>query len=105
MDDKPASKLTYSDITPKGVYTNRRNFLFGMLATGGAVTGWSSARSLTVKVQRTGIRDSWPMWKAGPLAVNEATGGALTAVRVWTAVATAPPVSATISLAEKVPVE
>ncbi len=40
MDEKPASKLTYSDITPKGAYANRRNFLFGMLATGGAVTGW-----------------------------------------------------------------
>ncbi|MGC1108141.1 MAG: protein-methionine-sulfoxide reductase catalytic subunit MsrP [Candidatus Acidiferrales bacterium] len=33
-------ELTYSDITPKGTYTNRRNFLFGMLATGGAVSGW-----------------------------------------------------------------
>ncbi|MFZ0640169.1 MAG: protein-methionine-sulfoxide reductase catalytic subunit MsrP [Candidatus Acidiferrales bacterium] len=33
-------ELTYSDITPKGTYTNRRNFLFGMLATGGVVSGW-----------------------------------------------------------------
>ncbi len=33
-------ELTYSDITPKGAYTSRRNFLFGLLATGGAVSGW-----------------------------------------------------------------
>ncbi|MGH9709195.1 MAG: protein-methionine-sulfoxide reductase catalytic subunit MsrP, partial [Candidatus Acidiferrales bacterium] len=42
MDMKPASKLTYSDVTPKGAYANRRNFLLGLLATGGAVTGWKS---------------------------------------------------------------
>ena len=37
---KRAPELTYSHITPKSAYTNRRNFLFGMLATGGAVSGW-----------------------------------------------------------------
>ena len=37
---KRAPDLTYADITPKGAYTNRRNFLLGLLATGGAVTGW-----------------------------------------------------------------
>lgn len=40
MDEKKGSELTYSDITPRGTYTNRRNFLFGLLATGGAVSGW-----------------------------------------------------------------
>ncbi|MGB6876764.1 MAG: protein-methionine-sulfoxide reductase catalytic subunit MsrP [Candidatus Acidiferrales bacterium] len=40
MTAKRAPELTYSEITPKGTYTNRRNFLFGMLATGGAVSGW-----------------------------------------------------------------
>ena len=40
MSEKKGSELTYSDITPRGTYTNRRNFLFGMLATGGAVSGW-----------------------------------------------------------------
>jgi hypothetical protein len=40
----------------------------------GTYTRWSEPRSLSVKVKRFGIRDSWPIWKAGPLAVNEATG-------------------------------
>ena len=37
-------------------------------------TLWSAARSLQVKVKRLGLRDAWPIWKAGPLGVNEATG-------------------------------
>jgi methionine sulfoxide reductase catalytic subunit len=37
---KRAPDLTYSDITPKGSLSNRRNFLLGLLATGGAVEGW-----------------------------------------------------------------
>jgi methionine sulfoxide reductase catalytic subunit len=40
MSEKKGAELTYSDITPKGAYMNRRNFLFGVLATGGAVSGW-----------------------------------------------------------------
>ena len=32
--------LTYADITPKAVYTNRRSFLLGLLATAGVVAGW-----------------------------------------------------------------
>jgi sulfoxide reductase catalytic subunit YedY len=37
---KGAPDLTYADVTPKGVYMGRRNFLLGLVATGGAVTGW-----------------------------------------------------------------
>jgi len=37
-------------------------------------TLWSQPRSLQVKVKRLGVRDYWPIWKAGPLAVNEANG-------------------------------
>jgi methionine sulfoxide reductase catalytic subunit len=40
MSEKKNPELTYSDITPKSAYMNRRNFLFGMLATGGAASGW-----------------------------------------------------------------
>jgi YD repeat-containing protein len=40
----------------------------------GATTLWSKPRSLQIKVKRLGLNDAWPMWKAGPLAVNEATG-------------------------------
>ena len=32
--------LTYKDVTPKGLYMGRRNFLLGLLATTGAVAGW-----------------------------------------------------------------
>jgi len=37
---KRREDLSYSEVTPKGAYSNRRNFLFGLLATGGAVSGW-----------------------------------------------------------------
>ena len=40
--DKRVPQLSYSEVTPKGVYTNRRNFLFGLAATGAAVSGWKS---------------------------------------------------------------
>jgi RHS repeat-associated protein len=37
-------------------------------------TGWSLSRTLSIQSKRYGTRDSWAMWKAGPLAVNETTG-------------------------------
>jgi len=37
---KRKDELSYSEVTPKGMYTNRRNFLLGLLATTGAVSGW-----------------------------------------------------------------
>jgi len=40
MSSDPKSDLTYSDVTPKGVYQNRRNFLYGLALTGAAVIGW-----------------------------------------------------------------
>lgn len=40
MNEKKGSELTYSDITPKGTFASRRNFLFGIAATGAAVSGW-----------------------------------------------------------------
>ncbi|MGB7846946.1 MAG: protein-methionine-sulfoxide reductase catalytic subunit MsrP [Candidatus Acidiferrum sp.] len=39
---KRAPDLTYADVTPKSVYTNRRSFLLGLLATSGVATGWKS---------------------------------------------------------------
>lgn len=39
---KRATDLTYADVTPKSLYTNRRSFLLGLLATSGVVTGWKS---------------------------------------------------------------
>jgi sulfoxide reductase catalytic subunit YedY len=37
---KKKADLTYSDVTPKGLYMGRRNFLLGLLATGGAVAAY-----------------------------------------------------------------
>ena len=40
MRDKKTPELTYSDVTPKGIYMGRRNFLLGIAATYGAVVGY-----------------------------------------------------------------
>jgi sulfoxide reductase catalytic subunit YedY len=40
MLTKRAADLKYSDITPKGLYMGRRNFLLGLLVTTAAVAGW-----------------------------------------------------------------
>jgi len=37
---KRAPDLTYKDVTPKGFYMGRRNFLAGLLVTAGAVEAW-----------------------------------------------------------------
>ncbi len=37
---KRAPDLTYAEVTPNSVYTDRRSFLRGLLATSGALTGW-----------------------------------------------------------------
>jgi sulfoxide reductase catalytic subunit YedY len=37
---KRAPDLTYRDVTPKGLYMGRRNFLLGLLATSGAVAAY-----------------------------------------------------------------
>jgi sulfoxide reductase catalytic subunit YedY len=43
---KKAPDLTYADVTPRGLYMGRRNFLLGILAAGGAVAGWRRLPSL-----------------------------------------------------------
>jgi len=37
---KKQPDLTYADVTPKGLYMGRRNFLLGLVATGAAVEAW-----------------------------------------------------------------
>lgn len=37
---KRAPELTYADVTPKGLYMGRRNFLLGLLVAGGAAAAW-----------------------------------------------------------------
>lgn len=43
---KKKSELTYADVTPKGLYMGRRNFLFGIAATYGAVVGYKKLTRL-----------------------------------------------------------
>jgi sulfoxide reductase catalytic subunit YedY len=43
---KKAPDLTYADVTPKGLYMGRRNFLFGIAATYGAVLGYKKLTRL-----------------------------------------------------------
>jgi RHS repeat-associated protein len=40
----------------------------------GALSGWTSGVSFTVGLNSFGVRDYYPMWTHGPIAVNEATG-------------------------------
>lgn len=42
MTAKSEANLTYSDVTPKGIYMNRRDLLLGAVATYGAIRGWKS---------------------------------------------------------------
>ena len=43
---KKQPDLTYADVTPKGLYMGRRNFLLGLLATTGAVEAYKKAPGL-----------------------------------------------------------
>jgi len=68
---KRSPDLTYKDVTPKGAYANRRNFLLGLLATTGAVAGWKKFSYLvsgpgtgSVPVKLNGV-------VKGPYSTNE----------------------------------
>ena len=59
---KRSSELTYADIPPKGLYMDRRNFLLGLLAAGGAAAAWkklprrvSAAGTGSVPVKLNGV--------------------------------------------------
>jgi sulfoxide reductase catalytic subunit YedY len=63
---KKAPDLTYADVTPKGLYMGRRNFLFGIAATYGAVLGYKKLTRLmsgpakgNTPVKLAGVT-SWP---------------------------------------------
>jgi len=43
---KKGPDLTYADVTPKALYTGRRSFLLGLLATTGAVAAWKKLPDL-----------------------------------------------------------
>ena len=47
---------------------------------GSYVGGWTPARSFNVRVPKLGVRDYWPMWSAGPMAVNQANGNLVLSV-------------------------
>jgi sulfoxide reductase catalytic subunit YedY len=63
---KKAPDLTYADVTPKGLYMGRRNFLYGLAATGTAVWGYKNIPRLlapppsgSTPVKLTGVT-KWP---------------------------------------------
>jgi sulfoxide reductase catalytic subunit YedY len=63
---KKAPELTYADVTPKGIYMGRRNFLFGVAATYGAVVAYKRLPRLfsgpatgSTPVKLTGF-SKWP---------------------------------------------
>ncbi len=37
-------------------------------------SGWSTGRSFSIRLPKLGIRNYWPIWIHGPLAVNQANG-------------------------------
>ena len=47
MIGKGKPDLSYSDVTPRGLYMGRRNFLLGLLATTGVVAGWKKFPGLS----------------------------------------------------------
>ena len=66
MPIKKSPDLTYADVTPKGVYLGRRNFLLGLVATAGVVGGYKKLSHLplaaaggNVPVKLTGFT-KWP---------------------------------------------
>jgi sulfoxide reductase catalytic subunit YedY len=59
--------LTYKDVTPKGLYMGRRNFLLGLLATTGAVAGWKKFPGLL----------AGPATGSVPVHLNGVTKGSL----------------------------
>ena len=63
---KKAADLTYKDVTPKTLYTGRRNFLFGLAAAYGGVVGYKKLTRLlegpatgSTPVKLTGVT-KWP---------------------------------------------
>jgi sulfoxide reductase catalytic subunit YedY len=63
---KKTPDLTYADVTPRGIYMGRRNFLFGVAATYGAVVAYKRLPGLlagpatgSVPVKLTGVT-KWP---------------------------------------------
>lgn len=66
MVTKRAPDLKYSDVTPKGLYMGRRNFLLGLLVTTAAVAGWKKYSYLmsapgtgSVPAKLSGVK-KWP---------------------------------------------
>jgi sulfoxide reductase catalytic subunit YedY len=77
---KRTPELTYKDVTPKGLYMGRRNFLLGVLGTTVAVAGWkkysyllSGAATGSVPVKLAGY-SKWPQSTTEkPTSMDDAT--------------------------------
>ena len=55
MQVKRAPEFSSSEITPKDVYTNRRSFLFGLLAAGGVTSGLKDFASSFLRADGAGL--------------------------------------------------
>jgi methionine sulfoxide reductase catalytic subunit len=51
---KKKPDLTYSDVTPKALYMGRRNFLLGLMATGGAVAAYKNLPGIVAAAETGG---------------------------------------------------
>jgi methionine sulfoxide reductase catalytic subunit len=80
MFTKRTPDLKYSDVTPKGLYMGRRNFLLGLLVTTGAVAGWKKFSYLlsgpgtgSVPAKLSGVK-KWPYSTTeAPTSENDVT--------------------------------
>jgi len=77
---KLGSELTYADVTPKTLYMGRRNFLLGLLATGGAAAAWkrlpglvSAAGTGSVPVKLDGVIKGSYSTDEPPTSFNDVT--------------------------------
>jgi RHS repeat-associated protein len=58
-----------------GALKDGRTYYWRVQAEDDFQTGpWSATRSFDIRLRKLGIRDYWPIWSHGPLAVNEANG-------------------------------
>jgi len=69
---------------PAGLLKDGQTYYWRARACGRACpddySAWSAGQSLQVRLPKLGIRDYWPIWSRGPLAVNEANGNLVLSV-------------------------
>lgn len=74
VDQTVVGASTY--IVPEGTLAPGADYRWRLKATSpqGSASGWSTVRTFSYDPPRLGVRDYWPIFSHGPLAVNEVTG-------------------------------